>query len=118
LVHAFQYLDPNNKLIPSNKLSPETASYWRNLATYLHNESEVKGVASATPFLEELLPELTHFCGYVRIHLIENHPNKNQENPDQTEKEGADAKEMAWLFNGKQLIGMISLFDLADVVSN
>ena len=43
LVNAFQFLDPVTKLIPHQKLSPETATYWRNLATYLHSESEVKG---------------------------------------------------------------------------
>ena len=41
LVNAFQFLDPTTKLIPEQKLSPETATYWRNLATYLHAESEV-----------------------------------------------------------------------------
>lgn len=107
LVGAFQYLEPNTKLIPHQKLSPETATYWRNLATYLHNESEVKGVASATPFLEDFMPELTQFCNYVRQHFVENRPEKG---------DNSEEKEMIWLFNGRQLIEMFSLFDLADVV--
>lgn len=111
LVNAFQFLDPATKLVPHAKLSPETASYWRNLAEFLHNESEVRGVSAATPFLENLLPELTHFCAYVRKHLIDNHPVKQHGDED------FEAQEMAWLFNGKQLIHMIGLFDLADVVS-
>lgn len=111
MVNAFQYLDPITKLVPLQKLSPETATYWRNLATYLHNESEVKGVASATPFLENFLPELTPFCNYVRQHFM-------QERSEPKEGETADEQEMVWLFNGRQLIDMFSLFDLADVVSS
>ena len=107
LVSAFQYLDPNSKLIPLDKLSPETATYWQNLASYLYKESEERGVANATPYLEKLLPELTHFCRYIRQLLIENQPKSQDE----------DEHFMAWLYNGKQLINMISLFDLADEVS-
>ena len=108
LVNAFQFLDPNTKLIPqvTGKLTTETATYWRNLASYLYNESEVKGVALATPYLEKLLPELTSFCKYIRHLLIENQPTNKD-----------DAEHMAWLFKGQQLIHMISLFDLSDMVS-
>ena len=70
LVNAFQFLDPVTKLIPHQKLSPETATYWRNLATYLHSESEVKGVNSATTYFENFMPELTQFCNYVRQHFV------------------------------------------------
>ena len=110
LVNAFQYIDRSTKLVPHDKLSPETATYWRNLATFLHHEAEVRGIAAASPFLENLMPELTVFCNYVRQHFI-------KERPKAKEGEASDEKEMAWLFNGRQLIEMFSLFDLADQVS-
>ena len=110
LVNAFQYLD-SNKLIPHSKLSPETATYWRNLASFLHHEAEVKGVSAAAPYLENFLPELVQFCSYLRHYLIDNRnpASKEKMNPDN------DSSELIWLFNGRQLIEMISLFDLADV---
>ena len=37
LVNSFQYLD-NDKLIPVDKLTAETAMYWRVLAEYLANQ--------------------------------------------------------------------------------
>lgn len=104
LVGAFQYLDPEKKLVPHGKLTPETATYWRNLVTFLHRESEVRGIASAGPFLEKILPELSSFCAYVRQHFVE--PNA----------ENNDEKEMMWLFVGRQLVEMFSFFDLADEV--
>ena len=110
LVNAFQYLD-GNKMIPYAKLSPETATYWRNLASFLHNEAEVKGVSAAAPYLENFLPELVQFCSYIRHYLIDNHPSKQKDESD------TESTELIWLFIGRQLIEMISLFDLADVVS-
>ena len=114
LVQAFQFLDPNTRLIPKNKLSPETASYWRNLASYLYDESEVKGVSAAAIHLENMLPELTPFCNYIRELLLEN--DQQADSGEDPNKE--QAEQMAWqmLFNGQQLIHMISLFDLGDVV--
>ena len=115
LVNAFQFLDPVTKLIPHQKLSPETATYWRNLSTYLHTESEVKGITSATSYFENFMPELTQFCNYVRQHFNRQHFAKNS--PADTGDEASDVeKELSWLFNGRQLIEMFSLFDLADVV--
>ena len=111
LVNAFQYLD-GNKLIPLSKLTPETATYWRNLASYLHNEAEVKGVASAASYHENFLPELVQFCDYIRQYLIDNHPD-SLTSPD---GDDSSSKELIWLFNGRQLIDMVPLFDLADVV--
>ena len=113
LVNAFQFLDPVTKLIPHQKLSPETATYWRNLATYLHSESEVKGVNSATTYFENFMPELTQFCNYVRQHFVKISSDDDKEKS----RENADVeKELSWLFNGRQLIEMFPLFDLADVV--
>ena len=109
LVNAFQYLD-GNRLIPLTKLSPETATYWRNLASYLHNEAEVKGVSAAAPYLENVLPELVQFCAYIRQYLIDNHPSSAE-----TTTTTDESNELIWLFNGRQLIDMVPLFDLADV---
>ena len=117
MVQAFPFLDPNTRLIPKNKLSPETASYWRNLASYLYEESEVKGVSAAAIHLENILPELTPFCNYIRELLLEN--QQADGDPDRTlSPDKEEAEQMAWqrLFNGQQLIHMISLFDLGDVV--
>ena len=112
LVQAFQFLDPNTRLIPKNKLSPETASYWRNLASYLYDESEVKGVSAAAVHLENILPELTPFCNYIRELLLEN----DQQQADSEDPNKEEAEQWQRLFNGEQLIHMISLFDLGDVV--
>ena len=58
------------------------------------------------------MPELTQFCNYVRQHFV-----KISSDDDEKSRENADVeKELAWLFNGRQLIEMFSLFDLADVV--
>ena len=102
MVQAFQFLDPHTRLIPKNKLSPETAIYWRNLAS------------SAAIHLENILPELTPFCNYIRELLLEN--DQQADSGEDPNKE--QAEQMAWqmLFNGQQLIHMISLFDLGDVV--
>ena len=113
LVQAFQFLDPNTRLIPKNKLSPETASYWRNLASYLYDESEVKGVSAAAVHLENILPELTPFCNYIRELLLENDQQQQADSEDPNKEE---AEQWQRLFNGQQLIHMISLFDLGDVV--
>ncbi len=115
LTSAFQYLDTNTKLVPKSKLTPETASYWNNLAKFLHNESEVKGVATASPFFEDFLPELSRFCGYVRSYLLD-YKRKSKEILEQdSTQEDEDAHEMAWQFISRQLIDMIPLFDLGDV---
>ena len=63
------------------------------------------------------MPELTQFCNYVRQHFNRQHFAKNS--PADTGDEASDVeKELSWLFNGRQLIEMFSLFDLADVVSH
>ena len=119
LVNAFQYLDHGNRLIPLNKLSPETATYWRNLASYLHNQAEVKGVSAAAPYLENFLPELVQFCAYIRQYLIDNHPAAAAAAAPAVVESATttdESNELIWLFNGRQLIDMVPLFDLADVV--
>jgi len=44
LVENFCYLDPVSKLVPAGKLTPETAVYWRNLARFMYDEVETKGI--------------------------------------------------------------------------
>ena len=62
LVANFQYLD-QDRLIPYDKLTAETAMYWRCLAKFFAKQDESGG---AEEYLEQLLPELTPFCAYVR----------------------------------------------------
>ena len=61
------------------------------------------------------MPELTQFCNYVRQHFVKISSDDDKE----ISRENTDVeKELTWLFNGRQLIEMFSLFDLADVVSH
>ena len=116
LVENFCYLDPATKLVPAAKLTPETAVYWKNLTRFMYDEIEVKGVVDATPYLENLLPELSQFCQYIRQFILEHNLHKNDTESQDTaeEEEDEEAKEVAWFFVAKQLIEMISVFDLSD----
>jgi len=98
LVANFQYLD-SEKLIPYNKLSPETVMYWRVLAQFL---SEKPG---AEEYLEQILPELTPFCGYVRSYVFDT---------SRQEEGGEDI--VNWEFVTKELIHITSIYDLGDEV--
>ena len=61
------------------------------------------------------MPELTQFCNYVRQHFVKISSDDDKEKS----RENTDVEiELTWLFNGRQLIEMFSLFDLADVVSH
>ena len=96
LVNSFQYLD-TNKLIPYEKLTAETAMYWRVLVDFL---AEQNG-AGAEEYLESILPELTPFCQYVRKYILE------------LEKDDEDGN---WEFVAKELISMTTIYDLGDEV--
>lgn len=39
LVDNFKYIDPTSRLVPLNKLTPETVTYWKNLVAFLFEES-------------------------------------------------------------------------------
>ena len=93
LVNSFQYLD-NDKLIPVDKLTAETAMYWRVLAEYLAEQS-------AEEYLEIILPELSPFCQYVRRYVMD------------LEKDDEDGN---WEFVAKELIRMTLIYDLGDEV--
>ena len=93
LVSSFQYMD-NDKLIPVDKLTAETAMYWRVLAEYLAEQS-------AEEYLEMILPELTPFCQYVRRYIMD------------LEKDDEDGN---WEFVAKELIRMTLIYDLGDEV--
>ena len=71
---------------------------------------QVRGVNAATTYFENFMPELTQFCNFVRKHFDKNSPVNDTTDASDVEKE------LSWLFNGRQLIEMFSLFDLADVV--
>ena len=117
LVEQFCYLDPATKLVPAAKLTPETAVYWRNLTRFMYEEVEVKGVLAAAPHLENLLPELSQFCQYIRQFILEHSIHKkgnNAENDTEEDEEDEEAKEVAWFFVAKQLIEMTNVFDLSD----
>ena len=91
LVEQFQYLD-ERRLVPYDKLTAETAMYWRVLAQYLRQEGN-------EDCLEDLLPELTPFCQYVRHFVLD----MEQEDED-----------LNWEFVAKELIAMTAVYDLAD----
>ena len=95
LVDNFQFVD-ENKLVPYNKLTAETALYWKELANFLLTEG-----GGAVDYLEKLVPELTAFCQYVRHYVME--VEKSEDNS-------------SWVFIAKQLIELTSVFDLADEV--
>lgn len=52
-------VDPVVKLIPAEQLSKESAWYWRHMVRHLHSIQD-------TDHLDQLLPELIIFTGYVR----------------------------------------------------
>lgn len=96
LVNNFQYLDVD-KLIPYEKLTPETAMYWRVLAEFLADQNG----PGADEYLEAIMPELTPFCLYVRKYILE------------LEKDDEDGN---WEFIAKELIRMTTIHDLGDEV--
>merc|ERR1719186_225118 len=96
LVNSFQYLD-TDKLIPYEKLTPETAMYWRVLAEFF---AEQNG-PGAEEYLEMILPELSPFCQYVRRYVLE------------LEKVDEDGN---WEFVAKELISITTIYDLGDEV--
>jgi len=96
LVNNFQYLDVD-KLIPYEKLTPETAMYWRVLADFLADQNG----PGADEYLEAIMPELTPFCLYVRKYILD------------LEKEDEDGN---WEFIAKELIRMTTIYDLGDEV--
>jgi len=96
LVNSFQYLD-TDKLIPYEKLTPETAMYWRVLAEFFAGQNG----PGAEDYLESILPELTPFCQYVRKYVLE------------LEKDDEDGN---WEFVAKELISMTTIYDLGDEV--
>ena len=92
-MNSFQYLD-TDKLIPVEKLTAETAMYWRVLAEFLAEQG-------AEEYLEMILPELTPFCQYVRRYVMD------------LEKDDEDGN---WEFVTKELIKMTLIYDLGDEV--
>ena len=94
LINSFQYLDVD-KLIPLDKLTPETAMYWRVLAEYLEEQK----APGAEEYLEMIMPELSAFCQYVRKYVMELPIDDESGN---------------WEFVTKELIKMTLLYDLGD----
>ena len=92
-MNSFQYLD-TDKLIPVEKLTAETAMYWRVLAEFLAEQG-------AEEYLEMILPELTPFCQYVRKYVMD------------LDKDDEDGN---WEFVTKELIKMTLIYDLGDEV--
>lgn len=96
LIANFQYVDVN-KLIPKEKLTPETALYWRVLIQYLAKQED----DSADEQLDRLRPELTPFCNYVRSYIL---------------SLTSEDDELNWEFIAKELIVLCSFYDLGDEV--
>ena len=87
----------------------------------MHTESE-RGIEAVDDQLDKLLPELTHFCNYVRDYVI-NHmgkvpPRGEDESETEVDEEELEAYEVAGCFVAKQLIEMTSYFDMADEVTS
>lgn len=95
LVQNFQYIG-EGRVVPTRKLSAETSIYWCQLALFLHTEG-----GGALTQLDNIIPELTEFCNYLRNFILE------------TERSEDD---VSWHFVAKQLIAMLDVFDLADEV--
>ncbi len=115
LTEGFSYVDAN-RLVPYEKLTAETACYWRHLAAFLVGE----GGGAAELAEQKLLPELSDFCRYLRHYVLEIErpdPAANGNADKSSASEGKDKEEgESWTFVAKQLIEMTSLFDLADEV--
>lgn len=86
----------STKFVPIDQLSSEVVLYWRCLIEFLKNEN-------CTDEIEQVMPELSPFCGYIKefITMIENKSNKQYEQITQQ-------------FILHQLFEMVKLYDLAD----
>ncbi len=113
LPDGFNYID-NNCLVPYEKLTTETACYWRHLTAFLHAE----GAAAADLAEQKLLPELTNFCRYLHHYVleVERPANSNVQDCNMSTSTTAGGADESWIFIAKQLIEMTSLFDLSDEV--
>ncbi|OXU30311.1 hypothetical protein TSAR_015427 [Trichomalopsis sarcophagae] len=86
----------STKFVPLEQLTSEVVLYWRCLAEFLKTENY-------TEEFEQILPELTPFCAYIKdfVTLTEARSNKQYEQVTQQ-------------FILYQLFEMIKLYDLAD----
>ncbi|XP_066999991.1 condensin complex subunit 3 isoform X2 [Anabrus simplex] len=88
-----------DKLLPMEALTSETAFYWRCLAQYLHSHDE-------TDDLDEIIPELTPFCEYIRQYMARLKSAGKADDYDRIQHE----------FVVLQLLELAKVFDLADEV--
>ena len=112
-MESFTLLDPATKLIQPDKLNSETVTYWRYLVKFVHEQVQ-KGVSEAEPFLEQILPELSDYCDYVRAFFSE--ITAARETMTEEEKQENDEESEA-SFVGLSLIEMTSFFDLSEEVN-
>merc|ERR1719193_1631267 len=84
-----------------DKLTPETALYWRVLVEFLTNKAD-------DDIVDQLRPELTPYCDYVRTFILSNAASS-------TSSESND-DDLNWEFVAKELIVMCASYDLADDV--
>lgn len=92
VVSGFSYID-ERRLVPVDKLTAETALYWKTIVLHLMEQDEDS--------LDDFLPELSAFCHYVRYFMTA---------PD------CCKDKVLWLFISRQLVEMMKAFDLSDEV--
>ncbi|XP_045585282.2 condensin complex subunit 3 isoform X1 [Procambarus clarkii] len=95
-------LAKEERIVSPSDLRPESALYWRCLAQYLRDEG-------AEEALETVLPELTHFCSYVKDYVM-------TEVMDTGDEQEIAVHCMEREFATNQLVEMTMLYDLADEV--
>jgi len=98
LVTDFQYLN-EEKTIPFDKLTAETALYWRCLVKFIDELPDKD--ENKEDLMEKLIPELTVFCNYIRRYILD------------LAKEDEDNH---WEFVAIELIRMTAHFDIKDEV--
>ncbi|XP_077295616.1 chromosome associated protein G [Arctopsyche grandis] len=91
-------IDTKMKLIPAEHLSKESAWYWRHLVRHLHAIED-------TDNLEQTLPELITFTGYVRA-LLESDCSSIAEQQEYSKRQCVL----------QELINIFPVYDMADEV--
>ncbi|XP_050715054.1 condensin complex subunit 3-like [Eriocheir sinensis] len=95
-------LEEGKRLVSPSNLRPESALYWRCLVQHLREEG-------AEEALEQILPDLTHFCSYLSSFVL-------AEVKVGEDEQDAAIRFMEREFITNQLISMALVYDLSDEV--
>ncbi|KAA0198034.1 hypothetical protein HAZT_HAZT009612 [Hyalella azteca] len=101
LVQGFDLLD-DDKLLPLDKLKPESALYWKNLAKHLKKEE-------ADEELDFILPDLSVFCRYTEAYAL-------SPEAEVADEHAAAVQLLERQFVLQQLVHITAYYDLADEV--